>query len=80
MNYKLLMEATGAYSEGLNIIDLHLKQGYAFDPGRDYVIEKNGKTILMVCMSLNKNDFKASKLSRLKQNLPTLKWGASPFE
>ena len=63
-----------------SVIDLHLKQGYVFDPSRDHVIKKNDKFILMVCMCLNKDDFKASKLSRLKQDLPTLKWSASPYE
>lgn len=63
-----------------SVIDLHLKQGYVFDPKRDYVIEKNGRSILMVCMSLCKNNFKASKLSRLRQDLPISNWSASPFE
>ena len=62
------------------VIDLHLKQGYVFDPKRDHVIEKNGHSILMVCMSLCKHDFKASKLSRLKQELPISNWSESPFE
>lgn len=59
------------------VIDLHLKQGYRFDVARNHVIEKNGKSILVVCMSLDKHVFKASKLSRLKQNLPTKQWEAS---
>jgi UDP-4-amino-4,6-dideoxy-N-acetyl-beta-L-altrosamine N-acetyltransferase len=62
------------------VIDLHLKHGYAFDPSRDHVIEKNGRFILMVCMSLDKKVFEASKLSRRKQDLPTRKWRGSPFE
>ena len=63
-----------------SVIDLHLKQGYVFDPKRDYVIEKNGRSILMVGMILCKNKFKASKLSRLRQDLPISNWSASPFE
>ena len=63
-----------------SVIDLHLKQGYVFEPSRDHVIEKNGKSILIVCMCLNKSDFKASSLSRLKQHFPIRKWSASPFE
>lgn len=63
-----------------SVIDLHLKQGYVFDPSRDHVIEKNGRFILMVCMCLSRNEFKASKLSRLKQDLPIFHWSASPFE
>ncbi len=62
------------------VIDLHLKQGYVFDPSRDHVIEKSGRSILMVCMSLDKKEFKASKLSRFRQDLPTLKWKGCPFE
>ena len=62
------------------VIDLHLNQGYVFDPKRDYVIEKNDNSILMVCMCLCKHVFKASKLSRLKQELPISNWSASPFE
>ena len=63
-----------------SVIDLHLKQGYIFDPSRDHVIEKKGRSILMVCMYLEKSQFKASKLSRLKQGLPIFNWRASPFE
>ena len=63
-----------------DVIDLHLKQGYKFNVERDHVIEKKGKSILMVCMSLDKKVFKASKLSGLKQNLPIQKWKASPDE
>ena len=74
---KILAEV---FYNNTSVIDLNLKQGYTFDPNRDHVIEKNGKTILMVCMSLDKQDFKASKISRLKQHLPTLKWSDSPFE
>ena len=63
-----------------SVIDLHLKQGYNFEPKGDHVIEKKGRSILIVCMSLCKKEFKASKLSRLKQKLPTSNWKASPFE
>ena len=67
------------FYNNISVIELHLRQGYVFDPGRDHVIQKNNRSILMVCMSLRKNEFKASKLSRLKQELPTSKWSASPF-
>jgi UDP-4-amino-4,6-dideoxy-N-acetyl-beta-L-altrosamine N-acetyltransferase len=66
------------FYDNTGVIDLHLKQGYVFDPIRDHVIEKSGRSILMVCMSLDKKEFKASKLSRLKKELPTLKWAAGP--
>ena len=63
-----------------SVIDLHLKQGYVFDVERDHVIEKNGKTILIVCMSLEKNIFKASKFAKLKQSLPIVEWRGCPHE
>ena len=61
------------------IIDFHIKQGSRFDPRRDFVITKNGKEILFVCLSLDHNDFKSSKFSNLKQDLPITRWEASPF-
>ena len=60
-------------------IDFHLKQGSRFDPKRDFVITKNGKDILFVCLSLDQNDFKVSKLSRLKGDFPLTKWKGNPF-
>lgn len=62
-----------------SVIELHLKQGYSFDTKRDHVIQKNGRDILMVCMSLDKDVFKASWLARLRQDLPTAGWEANPF-
>ena len=62
------------------VIDLHLKQGYIFDVKRDHVIKKNGKTILIVCMSLEKKVFKESRLSKLKHSLPIDKWKVNPNE
>jgi UDP-4-amino-4,6-dideoxy-N-acetyl-beta-L-altrosamine N-acetyltransferase len=61
------------------VIELHLNQGYCFDTERDYVIKKNGKDILMVCMFLDRRVFKDSKLSRLKQDLPIDRWQACPL-
>lgn len=59
-------------------IDLHLKQGYVFDAKRDHVIEKNGKSVLIVCMVLEKKVFMESKVSWLKQSLPIGKWTSNP--
>ncbi len=61
-----------------DVIDLHLKQGYTFDVKRDHVIKKNGNSILVVCLSLEKKVFKESRLSKLKKNLPIKKWKANP--
>lgn len=55
-------------------IQLHLRQGYSFDPTRDYTIEKDGKELLMVCLSLQKKVFLESKFSRLKTVFPIDKW------
>ena len=60
------------------VIELHLKQGYSFNVKRDHVIKKNGKNILIVCMSLEKNVFLASKFAKLKKNLPINRWKANP--
>ena len=61
------------------VIDFHLKQGARFDPKRDFIIKKNGREILCVCLTLKKKIFKASKLSALKQELPIRKWEANPL-
>ncbi len=74
---KILAEV---FYNNTSIISGHLRQGYAFDPSRDHVIIKNGKTILVISMYLNKEKFQNSKMSRLKQKFPTLNWNASPFE
>jgi UDP-4-amino-4,6-dideoxy-N-acetyl-beta-L-altrosamine N-acetyltransferase len=68
------------FYNNIGIIELHLKQGYSFDAERDHVIEKNGKSILMVCMFLEKNIFQLSKFSRFKQTLPISQWKGSPDE
>lgn len=70
---------TRVWYNNTRIIDFHLNQGSRFEPERDFVIKKNGKDILFVCLSLARNDFKASKFSRFKQNLPISKWVANPF-
>jgi UDP-4-amino-4,6-dideoxy-N-acetyl-beta-L-altrosamine N-acetyltransferase len=62
------------FYNNVDIIRLHLAQGYRFDTNRDHVIKKNGKDVLMVCMNLDKIEFKASKFSRLKTNLPIDRW------
>jgi RimJ/RimL family protein N-acetyltransferase len=62
------------FYNNLDVIQLHLAQGYQFEPHRDHVIQKNKKDILIVCMTLDKTAFKASKLSRLRTDLPIDKW------
>jgi len=62
------------FYNNIDTVRLHLAQGYRFDPGRDYVIRKNEKDVLIVCMSLDKTEFKESKFSRLKASLPIDKW------
>ena len=66
--------------DNTRIIDFHLRQGARFDPKRDFIIKKNDREILCVCLSLKKKNFKASKLAKLKQELPITKWEASPFK
>lgn len=68
------------FFDNLSIIKLHLAQGYIFEPSRDHVITKNGKDILMVCMILEKNAFKSSRLSRLKTKFPLAKWRGNPLQ
>ena len=67
------------FYNNLSVIELHLKQGYKFVPERDRVINKSDKSILLVAMSLNKEVFKSSKLSKLKADLPILQWSACPI-
>lgn len=65
------------FYNNLSAIQLHLMQGYEFDPSRDHVIEKNCEQILIVCLVLNKQTFLTSKYSRLKADLPTENWDYS---
>lgn len=81
--YNFAFEKLGVntvYSEvfyhNVSVIDLHLEQGYKFAPDRDHAIVKNGKSVLMISLSLDKYIFRASRFSKLKKNLPILKWKA----
>ena len=62
------------FQENIKVIQLHTIQGYKFEPSRDYIIQKNGIDIRMVCMSLGKNTFEAKGFDRLDIELPITKW------
>ena len=68
------------FYKNTNLIQLHLKQGYQFDPSNNFVIQKNGEDILMISMKLLKEKFKTSKFSSFKQNFPIKKWTANPIK
>ena len=61
------------------VINLHLQQGYKFDPKRDHVLCKDSREILMVCMTLDRSAFMKSTFSRLRRNLPITRWNACPL-
>ena len=58
------------------VIDLHQLHGYEFAPERDRILRKNGKSILLVAMSLEKCSFENSKFARFSAKFPIRKWNA----
>jgi len=58
----------------VSAIKLFLVHHYKFFPSRNFVISKNGKKILMVCMELSKNDFKNSRFQKFRSKFPINNW------
>ena len=62
------------------VIDLHQLHGYEFAPERDRILRKDGKSILLVAMSLKKYRFEESKFARFSATFPTQQWNAKSRE
>ena len=61
----------------INVIKMHLLQGYQFEPSNDYVIEKSGRTILLVAMCYSAEDFFRSKQIPKAVDFPMKNWKRS---
>lgn len=72
---KILAEV---FYNNIDLINLHLKQGYSFNIKKSHIIKKNGQEIVVLGMLLEKNVFKQSKFSRLKTEFPINLWKANP--
>lgn len=62
------------FYSNINVIKMHLAQGYRFVPQQDEVFEKNGEEILLIALQLDKAQFQASRLSKLKTDFPLQHW------
>ena len=79
--YKFAFDVLGVESvkaaiiySNVKVIQLHTIQGYKFEPSKDYLVNKNGTEMLMVCMSLEKKIFLAKGFNQLDVKLPITKW------
>ena len=82
--YKFAFDVLGVESvkaaviyKNIKVIQLNTIQGYRFEPARDYLVNKNGKEFLMVCMSLEKQTFQSKGFNRLDIEFPVKKWVAA---
>jgi hypothetical protein len=66
------------FYNNLNVIRLHLFYGYKFDPAGDRVIQKNGKDVLLVAMSLEKGNWNTKRYARNKSDFPVCAWQKRP--
>lgn len=57
------------FYNNLNVINMHLKFGYEFEPSLDNVIIKNGKPILLVGMTLENTNWNFKKYRNFTSNL-----------
>ena len=57
-----------------SVIDLHRLHGYSFAPQRDRILNKAGKDLLLVAMSLEKEIFMTGRFALFKADFPTDHW------
>ncbi len=62
------------FFDNLKIIQMHLMNGYEFEPAEDHTVMKDGKSILILCLVLNKDKFRISKYQKFKSKFPVTKW------
>jgi UDP-4-amino-4,6-dideoxy-N-acetyl-beta-L-altrosamine N-acetyltransferase len=62
------------FFDNTKTIKIHMLNGYKFEPDKCRTIYKNNKEVLLVGMSLNKNDFQLKKKSRYKFDFPIRNW------
>ena len=66
------------FYNNVNVIGLHLLHGYKFTPDKDRVITKNGKDILLVAMTLEKNNWNFKRYGKNIAIFPSSKWKSKP--
>ena len=66
------------FYNNVNVIGLHLLHGYKFTPNKDRVITKNGRDILLVAMTLEKNNFNFKRYGKNNAIFPSSKWKLKP--
>lgn len=57
-----------------SVIDLHRLHEYSFSPQRDRILNKAGKDLLLVAMSLEKEIFMTGRFALFKADFPTDHW------
>ena len=57
-----------------SVIELHKLHGYSFTPTRDRILDKSGKGILLIAMSLSISRFQHGKFNRFIADFPTTQW------
>lgn len=62
------------FYDNTKTIKLHLFHGYKFEPKNSRAINKNGRDIYLVGMSLRKNDFFLKKKDKYRCSFPMLEW------
>ncbi|MDO6460164.1 GNAT family N-acetyltransferase [Granulosicoccaceae sp. 1_MG-2023] len=60
------------------VIDLHRLHGYRFVPGKDRLIEKNGKELLLIALELDAQTFFSGRFTRYKTPFPMTHWQHRP--
>lgn len=62
------------------VIALHQAYGYHFKPELDYVVRKGDSEYLSIGMTLNRDDYLASRFSRSNEIFPVEMWVGNPFK
>jgi len=66
------------FYNNMNAIGLHRLHGYRFCPSADRVIEKNGREILLVAMSLHRKDWNSKRYAKCQAAFPVERWCRAP--
>jgi RimJ/RimL family protein N-acetyltransferase len=69
---------TEVFYNNVKAIELYLGHGHKFMPVRDRVINKNGREILLIALSLARRDWDAEKHKDSLAEFPTKKWLCAP--
>ena len=56
-----------------------MSQGAKFQPSENYIIEKDGKEILIISLSLDRKTFEMIDFGHISAKLETYKWKVNPL-